>query len=316
MVGNSPPMLGVFKQIRRIAESDLPVLITGEPGTGKKLAARTIHDLSQRTNGPFVAVNCAGEPTQLIYELFGQDNGGVPGAPTRKSGQIEAAHSGTLFLEAIDEMPIDLQGVLLPLLEHGEIGTVGGRRPVKVDVRVITTTNLLPQDAIEVGRLLVDLYYRLNVLSLHLPPLRDRSGDLEVLTRHFLPKIAQDAGREITGLTPAASAALTAYAWPGNVREFIATLHRAVGLAVGPLLAVGDLDLKPSEKGRASRYHPGLRSTSRRVPSSIAERRAVVRALRLSGFNISRAAQLMGVARPTFYKMLRRNQIALQHLKP
>jgi transcriptional regulator with PAS, ATPase and Fis domain len=193
MVGNSPAMLDVFEQIRRFAACDVPVLITGESGTGKELAARAIHERSSRSSGPYVALNCAAVPPTLIAsELFGYEKGSFTGATARKHGHIEHAQHGTLFLDEIGDMPIDLQGLLLRFLQEGEILRVGGRQPIKVDVRVVAATNVRLREAITAGKLREDLYYRLNVLTLHLPALRERDGDVEVLATYFLRQIARE----------------------------------------------------------------------------------------------------------------------------
>ncbi len=185
MVGNSPALLEVFDQIRSFANFDLPVLITGESGTGKELVARALHEQSRRAAGPNVAVNCAALPATLIAaELFGYEKGAFTGATARRCGQIEHAHGGTLFLDEIGDMPLDLQGYLLRFLQEGEIVRVGGHKPVKVDARVIAATNVPLRAAVAAGKLREDLFYRLNVLTLHLPALRDRDGDAEVLATH------------------------------------------------------------------------------------------------------------------------------------
>ncbi len=190
-------------------------------------------------SGPYVALNCAAVPATLIAsELFGYEKGSFTGATGRKHGHIEHAHRGTLFLDEIGDMPIDLQGLLLRFLQEGEILRVGGRQPIKLDVRVVAATNVRLREAIAAGKLREDLYYRLNVLTLHLPALRERDGDVEVLATYFLRQIAQELGRELRGFTPAAMAAMLAYPWPGNVRELIAILRRAVVLADGPLIDV------------------------------------------------------------------------------
>ncbi|HUC10503.1 MAG TPA: sigma-54 dependent transcriptional regulator [Stellaceae bacterium] len=320
MVGNSPAMLEVFEQVRRFAACDVPVLITGESGTGKELVARAIHERSGRAAGPYVALNCAAVPATLIAsELFGYEKGSFTGATARKHGHIEHAHGGTLFLDEIGDMPIDLQGLLLRFLQEGEVLRVGGRQPIKVDVRVVAATNVRLRDAIAAGKLREDLYYRLNVLSLHLPPLRERDGDIEVLAAYFLRQIQQELGRELNGFTPAAMAAMLAYPWPGNVRELIATLRRAVVLANGPQVDVTDLRLDPPlppppSGPRTAPRQIRPRSASRPKPGSDGERQAILQALQDSGFNMTRTAQLLGVARATLYRMLRRNGIELaQH---
>ncbi len=320
MVGNSAVMLEVFEQVRRFAACDVPVLITGESGTGKELVARAIHERSGRAVGPYVALNCAAVPATLIAsELFGYEKGSFTGANARKHGHIEHAHGGTLFLDEIGDMPIDLQGLLLRFLQEGEILRVGGRHPLKVDVRVVAATNVRLRDAIAAGKLREDLYYRLNVLSLHLPPLRERDGDAEVLATYFLRQIAQELRRELSGFTAAALAALVAYPWPGNVRELIATIRRAVVMANGPLVDVADLRLDPAPARPPSPVRAGPRQTrpravSRPKPGSDGEREAILQALQESNFNMTRAAQLLGVARATLYRMLERNRIELgQH---
>jgi DNA-binding NtrC family response regulator len=319
MVGNSRAMLDVFEQVRRFATCDVPVLITGESGTGKELVARAIHERSGRAGGPYVALNCAAVPATLIAsELFGYEKGSFTGATGRKHGHIEHAHRGTLFLDEIGDMPIDLQGLLLRFLQEGEILRVGGRQPIKVDVRVVAATNVRLREAIAAGKLREDLYYRLNVLTLQLPALRERDGDVEVLATYFLRQIAQELGRELRGFAPAAMAAMLAYPWPGNVRELIATLRRAAVLANGPLIELSDLRLEPATAPLLAR--PGIPRprtggrAPRGRPGSSGERDAILQALQQSRFNVTRAAQLLGVARATLYRMLQRNRIELgQH---
>ncbi len=319
MIGNSPVMLEVFDQVRRFATYDVPVLVTGESGTGKELVARAIHERSARARGPYVALNCAAVPATLIAsELFGYEKGAFTGATARKQGHIEHAHRGTLFLDEIGDMPIDLQGLLLRFLQEGEILRVGGRQPIKVDVRVVAATNVRLREAIAAGRLREDLYYRLNVLSLQLPALRERDGDVEVLATYFLRQIAQELGREFSGFAPAALAAIVAYPWPGNVRELIATLRRAAVLANGPLIELRDLRLEaqpaPSARPSAAPRAVRPRGAVRPKPGSEGERDAILQALQDGRFNITRAAQLLGVARATLYRMLQRNGIELaQH---
>jgi DNA-binding NtrC family response regulator len=320
MVGNSPAMLELFEQVRRFAACDVPVLITGESGTGKELVARAIHERSRRAAGPYVALNCAAVPATLIAsELFGYEKGSFTGANARKHGHVEHAHGGTLFLDEIGDMPIDLQGLLLRFLQEGEVLRVGGRQPIKVDVRVVAATNVRLRDAIAAGKLREDLYYRLNVLSLHLPPLRERDGDVEVLAAYFLHQIGQELGRELRGFTPAAMAAILAYPWPGNVRELIATLRRAVVLANGPLVDIADLRLDPTPLAAPSALVVAARQNRPRPaprpkPGSDGERDAILKALQESAFNMTRAAQRLGVGRATLYRMLQRNRIELaQH---
>jgi transcriptional regulator with PAS, ATPase and Fis domain len=317
MVGNSPAMAEIFEQIRRFAACDMPVLITGESGTGKELVARAIHDHSGRAEGPFVALNCAAVPATLIAsELFGYEKGAFTGASARKHGHIEHAHRGTLFLDEIGDMPIDLQGLLLRFLQEGEILRVGGRHPIRVDVRVVAATNVRLREAIAAGKLREDLYYRLNVLSIHLPPLRERDGDIELLATYFLRAIARELQRTVHGYTLAAMAALLSYPWPGNVRELIATVRRAVVLADGPLIDLPDLRLEPERLPTEAHSKAGARlrrrqSGTRPERGSDAERDAILQALQQSRFNMTRAAHALGVSRATLYRMLQRNRIEL-----
>jgi len=334
MVGNSPALLEVFDQIRSFANFDLPVLITGESGTGKELVARALHEQSRRAAGPNVAVNCAALPATLIAaELFGYEKGAFTGAAARRCGQIEHAHGGTLFLDEIGDMPLDLQGYLLRFLQEGEIVRVGGHKPVKVDARVIAATNVPLRAAVAAGRLREDLFYRLNVLTLHLPALRDRDGDAEVLATHLLRRVERELGQSSREIAPAAMAAIRAHSWPGNIREMIATLRRAVILAKGVRIEASDLRIEPgiepgiepahgaasapatrgrSHRAQGSRARPYIQdSHARPEPGSPAEREAIVGALQESRHNVTRAATALGVSRVTFYRMLRRTQVEL-----
>ncbi len=323
MVGNSPAMLEVFEQVRRFATCDVPVLITGESGTGKELVARAIHERSRRSSGPYGALNCAALPAALIAsELFGYEKGAFTGAAARQRGHIEHANGGTLFLDEIGDMPIDLQALLLRFLQEGELLRVGGRDRIKVDVRVVAATNVRLQEAIAAGKMRADLYYRLNVLAIHLPPLRERDGDIEVLATYFLRQIGRELGRELQGFTPSALTAMRAHAWPGNVRELIATIRRAVVLANGPLIELSDLRLEAAPRPPSATAKPLPRTDIRDIrrdparpkPRSSAERDAILKALEESQFNITRAAQAMGISRVTLYRILRRNGIELgQH---
>lgn len=314
MVGNSRAMQTVFDQIRRFAQCDMPVLITGESGTGKELVARAIHDRSSRAAAPYVAINCAAVPATLIAsELFGYEKGAFTGANYRKIGQIENADRGTLFLDEIGDMPPDLQAHLLRFLQEAEIVRVGGRDPVKVDVRVISATNVRLTEAVRSGRFREDLYYRLNVLTLPLPPLREREGDVETMARYFVRQIGQELGHAHLGLAPDALAALNAHDWPGNVRELIAVLRRAAVLTNGDQIGAEDLRLEDVRR-RDLQPAPApldLVRTGRPPVASAEERARVMRALQEHHFSITNASRSLGVSRVTFYRMLKRNRIEL-----
>jgi DNA-binding NtrC family response regulator len=305
MVGNSAVMQTVFDLIRRFAKYDVPVLITGESGTGKELAARAIHDHSSRAGQPFVAINCAALPPGLIAsELFGYEKGAFTGAITRKPGQIEQADGGTLLLDEIGDLPVELQGHLLRFLQAGEVLRVGGHTPTKVNVRIIAATNVRLPEAIAQGRFREDLFYRLNVLSLRMPALRERNDDIEVLAIFLLRRIAAELGCDVRSIEPEAMAAMRAYRWPGNVREIIATLRRAVVIANGPCIKVEDLCF-PSQEPEVLRQP----FTTRPATGSPEEKEALIAALGACRSNITRAAQRLGVSRVTLYRMMRRHDL-------
>lgn len=322
IVGDSPAMRRVGELIARFARTEEPVLVTGESGTGKELAARAIHEGSGRRAGPFVAVNCAAIPANLVAsELFGYERGAFTGAVARTKGQIEHAHGGTLFLDEIGDMPVDLQGHLLRFLQEGQIVRLGGRETINVEVRVVAATNVRLRQAIADGRLREDLYYRLNVLTLELPPLRERAGDVELLARHFLADAARQFGRAVTDFEPTALDALRRHRWPGNVRELMSTIRRAVVIGDGPIVERFELlGLDEPTAGRVPQ--PADSSTLsiegiRPQPGSEDERAALLRALTSTRENVTLTAQELGVSRVTLYRMLRRHAINLNRgLRP
>jgi len=250
LVGASRPMLEVFTLIRVAAQSDLSVLITGESGTGKELVAKAIHYNSARRKCPFVALNCAAIPETLLEsELFGHVRGAFTGATTTRKGLLEDARGGTVFLDEISEMPVALQAKLLRVLEDREVRPLGSNRPTMVEFRVVASTNRDPRAEIEAGNFRADLYYRLNVVEIRLPPLRERPDDLPLLIRHFVDKFAAQQRRAIRGLTQEALALLESYRWPGNVRELENALERAVAFAKSELIAPKDLPPGLGEQG-------------------------------------------------------------------
>jgi transcriptional regulator with PAS, ATPase and Fis domain len=313
IVGSSAAIRHVAEMIKRFMRTDEPVLITGESGTGKELAARAIHESSRRSNGTFVAVNCAAIPSNLVAsELFGYEKGAFTGANVRTKGQIEHANGGTLFLDEIGDMPVDLQGHLLRFLQDGQIVRVGGREVINVNVRIVAATNVRLRQAIAEGRFREDLYYRLNVLALHLPPLRERPEDIEQLARHFLREACNDFGREVADFEPAALDALRAHNWPGNVRELMSMVRRAVVIGDASLISVADMvglgDTGGSSHGREPFVAPA-KSLPR--PGSHEERAALLDALSRTQENVTLTAQELGVSRVTLYRMLRRHSINL-----
>jgi transcriptional regulator with PAS, ATPase and Fis domain len=312
IIGGSLAMRHASELIRRFARTDDPVLITGESGTGKELAAQAIHDGSARGGGPFVALNCAAIPASLVAsELFGYEKGAFTGAASRTKGRIEHAHGGTLFLDEIGDMPVDLQGHLLRFLQDGQIVRVGGRDPLGVNVRIVAATNVRLRQAIAEGRFREDLYYRINVLTLHLPPLRDRPDDIDALARHFLRAAATDFGRAVNDFEASALERLRRHSWPGNVRELMSTVRRAVVIGDAPLVMERDLIGLDSTVPSPAKSAQGPAPSSPPPPGSLQERAALVAALQQAGENVTKAARSLGVSRVTLYRMLRRHEMSL-----
>lgn len=300
MVGNSRVMRDVFELIRRFARTTAPVLITGESGTGKELAARAIHEYSARAGGPFVPVNCASLPSELIAsELFGYEKGAFTGASTRRRGLVETADGGTLFLDEIGDLGVGLQGHLLRFLQEGRIVRLGGHVPIAVNVRIVSATNIAITTAVAEGRFREDLFYRLNGLDLHMPPLRERGDDIHVLAMYFLRRLAAELGRDVKGFDAAAQAAMRQHPWPGNVREMIAAIRRALVVGNDPLIGREDLALVSPGEGTRSRAHPR--------PGSEEEREILLAALARHNNVISRVASELRVSRVTVYRMLERH---------
>jgi transcriptional regulator with GAF, ATPase, and Fis domain len=241
IVGTAPPMKSVYEAIEKVAATDSTVLITGETGTGKELVARAIHSASQRKDKVLVRVNCAALPAGLIEsELFGHEKGAFTGATSRKIGRFELANGGTIFLDEIGDIPLDLQNKLLRVLQEGEFERLGDSQTRKVDVRVIAATNRELSDAIEEGLFRSDLFYRLNVFPIGVPALRERSKDIPLLVKHLVMKYSVKLGKSIESIPQAAMNALMAYDWPGNVRELENVIERAVILTGGTELELGD----------------------------------------------------------------------------
>ena len=331
MVGTSLPMQKVFDSIRRFAATDAPVLITGESGTGKELAALALHERSKYGTGPFVAINCAGMPPTLIAsELFGHEKGAFTGAHQRRIGRIEAAHGGSLFLDEIGDLPVELQPHLLRFLQEKTIERVGGQRSLKLDVRVISATHENLERLISADRFRADLFYRLNVLSIEMPALRDRGEDLELLSRYFVQRVSREMNRPPLLFEADALRAIGSYAWPGNVRELISSIRRAVVMAEGDRISAADLGLArqggeaSSEAPRPARGVPieTIGYGADRGPSSRAASRTrpgldasmIREALEKHHHNVSHTARHLGVSRVTLYRHLRKHNIrTLRH---
>jgi two-component system response regulator HydG len=309
LIGLSPKMLRVYKLIEKVSQHNYPVLILGESGTGKELVARSIHFAGTRSSRPFAPVDCSSfVPTLIESELFGYVKGAFTGANQTKRGIMEAAGNGTLFLDEIGDLPIDLQSKLLRAIQEKEIRPVGSTDRISISVRVIAATNRDLEDAVRQGKFRQDLFFRLNVVQIKLPPLRERKGDIPLLVNSFLEKFSGTDASART-ISEDAMTSLMAYDWPGNVRELENAIERAVALGSSSLLHVGDL---PSNL----LYGVGERLPQNDVllPLEELERRAIMRALRESGGDKLAAARLLGIGKTTLYRKLKQYD-AQAHLR-
>jgi two-component system response regulator AtoC len=300
MIGGTPAMREVFRIVRTVAPLRTTVLITGESGTGKELVAKAIHDQGARGARPFVALNCAAIPETLLEsELFGHERGAFTDAHTRKLGQFELAHEGTLLLDEIAEMPFSMQAKLLRVLEHGEFLRVGGSRPMQVDVRIVAATNREIEHEVRAGRFRADLYYRLNIVRVHLPPLRERGDDLPLLIRHFVASTARMMRVPPKPITPEAMQLLLRYPWPGNIRELQNLVERLLVLtddAVTPddlpdhvrLGETRPMGIKELVLGGRKSLHAAIDDLEREI---------IVEALRRADYNVTRTAEKLGTTR-------------------
>ncbi|HKR19256.1 MAG TPA: sigma-54 dependent transcriptional regulator [Stellaceae bacterium] len=306
MVGASPAMMRIFDSIRRFAASNAPVLITGDSGTGKELVARAMHERSAWKNGPFVAINCGAIPTTLISsELFGYEKGAFTGAATRKIGRIEAAENGTVFLDEIGDLPLETQVHLLRFLQEKTIERVGSCKSITINTRVIAATNINLRQAVAERRFREDLYYRLNVLTLALPPLRERGEDVQLLAKFFLQRFADELGRPDLVLSSAAEACIASYTWPGNVRELIACIRRAAVMADGSAIEVRDLGLIQTPKTPDGDNQDLLKARAE------TEVQLVRQTLERNRFNIKRSAKDLHISRMTLYRLIQKHGIAI-----
>lgn len=302
IIGASRPMRELLKLIARAARSSSTVLVTGESGTGKELVARSIHEISER-RGQFVPVNCAAIPAELLEsELFGHTGQAFTGAKQARAGLFESADEGTLFLDEIGEMPIAVQPKLLRALQEGAVRRVGADREREVNVRVIAATNCNLEKEVSEGRFREDLYWRLNVIHLHIPPLRERPFDIPLLVEHFINKLVEKTGQPPVNMLPETLALLTAYNWPGNARELENVLERAVTLAEGGNLTPDDLPERVRNNAQTSSLL--ARARERRLTLRELEKEYIIETLRLTGGNKSRAADMLGFDRRTLHRKL------------
>ena len=307
MVGRTPAMVEVYTTIARVAPAMSTVLVLGESGTGKELAARAIHRHSPRRDGPFVAVDCTAlTETLLESELFGHVRGAFTGAVTDAPGLFLEAHGGTIFLDEIGDIGLPLQAKLLRVLQERQVRPVGGTQWRAVDVRVVAATNRDLAAAVTAGQFREDLYYRLNVVALHLPPLRERRDDIPLLVEHLVQRAAAQCGKPVAGVSAAALATLCAYDWPGNVRELAHALERSVALARDSVLDVEDLPAVI----RGARSQPAADLAADLPTLEQLKHRYIQHVVELHGGNVSRAAAVLGIERRSLYRMLRRYGIA------
>lgn len=300
MVGASQNINRIFDAIRKVSLSDVPLLISGENGTGKELTARAIHARSRRAAGPFVAIDCSAVPENLLEaELFGIERGVSGGLTAEQAGKLDQAQGGTLFLDEVGELPHALQIKLLRFLQERAFERASGRRRIELDVRVIAATKVDLKESIEQGAFREDLYYRLAVVHINLPPLRERGGDVMLLATVFLRQAAAHHQKQVLGFTKEAGEALCAYSWPGNVRELSNSVWRGVVMAEGSHLTPADLALPAASP--SSEYE----SISLKVNQQRIETELIVKAFTLSQGNLSRAAQELGISRSTLYRRLR-----------
>jgi len=303
MVGAGPAMQKVFELVKKVAVSNASVVIGGESGTGKEVVARAIHGLSPRREKPFVALNCSAIPATLIEsELFGAERGAFTGADQRRLGCFELAHNGTLFLDEIGELPSELQAKFLRVLEERKFRRLGGRVEVEVDVRVLCASNRDLKEEIRRGRFREDLFFRLGVFSIQLPPLKERREDVPLLVHHFIEKFNAETGKRVQGATPSTMVVLQGYAWPGNIRELRNTVERAMILADGELLTEEHLppDMQPGG-GEAAALRLPLGQ-----PLDLVEKDYILATLQRNGGNKARTAELLGISEKTLYNKLNR----------
>jgi len=313
ILGSAPGIQRVLETVAAVADADANVLIVGESGTGKELLANALHEQSHRRSGPWIKINCAALPKDLIEsELFGHTRGAFTGATTEKVGLLEEADGGSLLLDEITEMPMDLQAKLLRVLEERMVRRLGAAKAVPVDFRLISSTNQTPDVALREGHLRQDLYFRINTVSIEVPPLRERRDDIPILVRAFLDRYRTKHARVVEGIDPEAYRRLLSWSWPGNVRELQHAIERAVLVTRGPIIVLEDL---PEQLQHTAREGGGL-GASAVAPSQVPagsleeiERASILKALETTRWNKQAAAALLGLRRPTLYSKMRKHGI-------
>ncbi|MBA2777860.1 sigma-54 interaction domain-containing protein [Billgrantia kenyensis] len=302
VISSSPCMQRMVERLEIVADVDAPVYISGESGTGKELAARAIHECSARAKAPFIAVNCGAIPTSLIQsELFGYEKGAFTDAHRRRTGKIEAADGGTLFLDEISELPYELQVNFLRFIESRSISRLGSHREILADIRIISASNKHIAQLVEDGRFRADLYYRLNVLEIRVPPLRERKQDIEPLVRLFFEQLKQYQPPGLKGISPQAMSLLHEHDWPGNIRELMNTLCRAMLMSNGPFIEADDLPFGNTDE-------PHRPPTLEEIRQQ-AERSTIISALKRNRYNVARASRELAVSRVTLYRLMEKYDI-------
>ncbi|MDD2310332.1 MAG: PEP-CTERM-box response regulator transcription factor [Desulfuromonadaceae bacterium] len=307
IIGTSPRMLGVFSSIRKVASSEVAVLITGESGTGKELVAKAIHELSPRRSKEFIAINCGAIPENLLEsELFGYEKGAFSGANARVQGKVEYAHKGTLFFDEIGELPLNLQVKLLRFLQEKSIQRVGGREDIAVDARIIAATNRDINKETEAGAFREDLYYRISVIHIKLPPLRDRGEDIMLLANFFLRRCSKESGKKARRFSPDSVRLLESYEWPGNVRELENKVQRAVIMSDSQIIEPEALNFSIKTVRDKFRSFSNLTLKDAR---EMVEREMVITAIENQNNNMARSAEALGISRPTLYDLVKKYSI-------
>ncbi|KAF0221819.1 MAG: two-component system NtrC family response [Geobacteraceae bacterium] len=305
IIGQCPQMLQVFSMIEKVATSDAAIFLTGESGTGKELVARAIHAKSLRSNAPFIPINCGAIPENLLEsELFGFEKGAFTGAHARVQGKVEYAHKGTLFLDEIGELPATLQVKLLRFLQEKVMQRVGGREDIIADTRIISATNIDIAKAIQESTFREDLYYRIAVITINLPPLRERSDDIMLLANLFLKRFSEEFNKKVRGFSSTALELLESYEWPGNVRELENKVQRAVIMSDSVLLEPDDLGF--AEKTTLQKITSAEGITLKDARDRV-EREMILSAIKSQGGNIAKAAEILGISRPTLYDLVKKH---------
>lgn len=308
MIGQCPEMLSVFSTIKKVAPSNVPIIISGENGTGKELVAQAIHEASLRKNGPFIPINCGAIPENLLEsELFGHEKGSFTGAHATVPGKIQYASNGTLFLDEIGELPVNLQVKLLRFLQEGVIQRVGGRQDIPIDTRTVCATNVDIAQAIKEGRFREDLYYRISVITIHLPPLRERGDDILLLANYFLRLFNDEHKKKVRRFSSSAISFLRNYDWPGNVRELRNKIQRAIILSDASAIEASDLDTETRLPDAADTNKPAM---SLKDARDRVEREMIIAELDRQDGNIVKAAEALGVSRPTIYDLLKKHNLS------